>query len=383
MSGIERAFFIASALLVYLYLGYPALIRLWAKLRPREVRRRAIEPHVSVLLAVHDEADRIERRLENLVDLDYPKARIQILVGSDGSSDPTVALAETFGPRGVEVRAFAGRRGKASTLNDLALAARGEILVFADARQRFEPRAIRALVAPFADEAVGAVGGELRLDEDGADDAVGHGVSFYWRYETSIRRSESLVDSTVGASGALYAVRRHLFEPLPASTVLDDALIPLRVVRRGYRVVFEPEARAHDRPPRTAHEELTRKVRTIAGNVQLFTHEPWLLSPLHNRVWFQTVSHKLLRLASPVLLVAALASSAALAARPAFAAVAAAQLAFYLAAAIGALQRGGRRAPTIVSVPYAMCLLNWATAVALVRSLSRRPSSIWDRPRPF
>ena len=168
------------------------------------------------------------------------------------------------------MHAFAVRRGKAAVLNDVVPRASGAIVVLADARQRFEPDTVRALTRPFADPAVGAVSGELILTETPDGPTVGRGVGVYWRYEKLIRKSESRVDSTVGATGAIYAIRRELFEPIPEDTLLDDVLIPLRIVRRGYRVLFEPAARAWDRVAASAGEELARKVRTLAGNFQLF-----------------------------------------------------------------------------------------------------------------
>ena len=199
------------------------------------------------------------------------------------------------------MHAFAVRRGKAAVLNDVVPRASGAIVVLADARQRFEPDTVRALTRPFADPAVGAVSGELILTETLEGPAVGRGVGVYWRYEKLIRKSESRVDSTVGATGAIYAIRRELFEPIPEDTLLDDVLIPLRIVRRGYRVLFEPAARAWDRVAASAGEELARKVRTLAGNFQLFVREPWLLDPRRNRIWLATVSHKGLRLLGPLL----------------------------------------------------------------------------------
>ena len=149
---------------------------------------------------------------------------------------------------------------------------RGHIVVLADARQRFDSGALRALVADFADATVGAVSGELVIRARATERAstIGAGASFYWQYEKFIRRHESRANSTVGATGAVYAIRRELFERIPADTLLDDVLIPMRIVSRGYRVVFEPEARAYDVPASSPRQEFVRKVRTIAGTFQLF-----------------------------------------------------------------------------------------------------------------
>jgi cellulose synthase/poly-beta-1,6-N-acetylglucosamine synthase-like glycosyltransferase len=156
-------------------------------------------------------------------------------------------------------------------------------------------------VANLADETVGVVGGELHLEN--VESGFAQGVDAYWRYEKLIRLSESRSGSTIGVSGALYAMRRELFEPLPPGTVLDDVLIPMRVAATGRRVVFEPRALAWDKPSQRPAEEQKRKIRTLAGNYQLIQLAPWLLSPWRNPLWFRFVSHKLLRLLAPWLLV--------------------------------------------------------------------------------
>jgi glycosyltransferase involved in cell wall biosynthesis len=364
----------------YVYVGYPVLARVRAALAPAPTPASLPGPAgewpaVTVLVVAHNEAARVAARLENLLALDYPRDRVEIVLASDGSSDATVALARQYEPEGVTVTAFEERRGKSAVLNDLVPKSRGEIVVLADARQRFDAGALRALVAPFGDPRVGAVSGELML-EPRPDAPAGHGVGLYWRYEKLIRRSESRADSTVGATGAIYAIRRDLFEPIPADTILDDVLIPLRIVRRGFRVLFEPAARAWDEVA-SPEREYARKVRTLAGNFQMFWRERWLLDPRRNRLWLATVSHKGLRLGTPPLHAAALAG-AALAPGPLARAALAAQAAFYAAALVGRFRRHARRRSPLVSVPYVLCLLNWATVAGFARFVTGRQSAAWD-----
>jgi cellulose synthase/poly-beta-1,6-N-acetylglucosamine synthase-like glycosyltransferase len=230
--------------------------------------------------------------------------------------------------------------GKAAALNAAVARARYPILVFADARQRFAADAIRRLVSHFRDPEIGAVSGELILDCETAssDSSVAEGVGAYWKYEKWLRRGESTVGSTVGVTGAIYAMRSWLWQPLPADTLLDDVLGPMRVVMRGYRVTFDGLAHAFDTTAKTASAELGRKVRTLAGNFQLLAQEPRLLLPGLNPVWLQFMSHKVARLLVPYALVSLLLSSMALAPRSWFyAAACAAQLAFYALAAYGAV----------------------------------------------
>lgn len=377
---MEALFWISALLLVYSYVGYPALIAVWAAMAPDRVRRRPIRPFVTVIVAAHDEADGIGAKLENLLCADYPRDRLEILVGSDGSTDATVERAQAIDDGRIRVFAFAARRGKPAVLNALVPHTHGEILVLADVRQSIDPQAIGALVQPFADPRVGSVSAELVLAAGAGTSQAASGSGFYWRYEKFIRERESRVDSTVGATGALYAVRRSLIEPIPPDTLLDDVAIPLVVIRKGYRVVFESQARAYGRAPASGDEEFTRKVRTIAGNFQLLSRERWLLHPLRNRVWFQTVSHKAVRLLNAPLHLSLLTATLTLAADDAlYQGALGAQLLFYSAAATGwALQGRSTRLP-IFAVPYMVCLMAWATLVGAVRYFSGRQTVLWDR----
>jgi cellulose synthase/poly-beta-1,6-N-acetylglucosamine synthase-like glycosyltransferase len=388
---------LALFLLGYLYAGYPVVAWFRARVSPQPHFREPIAPVVTVVVVAYNEGKRIAGRIENLRALDYPETQLDIVIASDGSTDDTVARARAHVDSRVAVRAFPCRRGKAAVLNDVVSSARGEIVVLADARQRFEPDAVRALVSNLADPAVGAVSGELMLSS--GTTATGGGVGFYWRYEKFIRRHESRTDSTVGATGAIYAIRRALFEPIPADTILDDVLIPLRMVRRGYRVLFDATARAVDGPSATARQEFVRKARTTAGMFQLFCRERWLLNPFRNRLWFETLSHKGLRLAAPLLQAVVLACSIGLSDVPLYRLLLLAQCAFYGAALAGwalghrAASAESRapspesRAPSpelraplfFLSVPYAICLLNWATVVGFIRFTAGRQRATWEQ----
>jgi cellulose synthase/poly-beta-1,6-N-acetylglucosamine synthase-like glycosyltransferase len=370
-------FWVSLALLAYVYVGYALLMRVRATIHPNAVRSRLIEPHVSIIVCAHNEESRIGRRIENLLALDYPRAKVEILVGSDGSTDDTVAAAERYAPA-VRVYAFRERRGKPAVINALAEKARGEVLLFADARQRFAPDALRALVANFADPSVGAVSGELVL-VDRSGGATRRDIGFYWRYEKFIRMMESRSRSTVGATGAIYAIRRDQFSTIPDDTVLDDVVIPVRIARQGFRVVFEPRARAFDLVSATATEEFTRKARTIAGTFQLFALEPWLWDPRRNPLWFETMSHKTLRLLVPALHAALLVSTVATPEQAASQLALAGQAAFYAAALVGYAQRRARTRLAVFSVPYAVCLQGWATVVGFYRFVTGRQRVTWDR----
>jgi cellulose synthase/poly-beta-1,6-N-acetylglucosamine synthase-like glycosyltransferase len=375
-------FWTGLILVGYTLVGYAVAVRALAGIRPRPVRKRPVRPMVSVVVVAYNEGRRIATKIENLLALDYPPDRLEIVIASDGSTDDTVARARAYEPR-VRVAAFDARRGKPAVLNDVVPRVRGTIVVLADTRQRFDRGALAALVQGFADPAVGAVSGELMLLRHGEDEAaVGGGQAIYWDQEKKIRYHESVFDSTVGATGAIYAIRRDLFDPIPADTILDDVLVPMRIVRQGYRVIFEPEARAFDQHSTSARQEFVRKVRTIAGNFQLFAREPWLMNPLRNRIWAQTLSHKVLRLALPVMFAASLAANCWLLDAWFYRITLFGQVLMLVVAALTSVVPSLRKKIPGVVLPYTICFLCFATIVGFLRYVTGRQSVTWDRSTP-
>lgn len=380
MSTGHAIFWVSVALLVYTYLGYPALLWLWSALQPHMARSGNVPmPRITLVVVAYNEARRIGQRLENFLDLDYAWDRLDIIVASDGSTDGTADVARAYRSPFVRVIEFRTRRGKSAVLNDIVPQAKGDIVVLTDTRQRLESNALHALVDRFADPSVGAVGGELVLLNSARPSEIGEGVDFYWKYEKFMRRHESDVDSSIGVTGALYALRKPLFRRIPADTILDDVLIPMEIARQGYRVLFEPRARAYDWVTATGRDEFTRKLRTIAGNFQLFFERRWLLNPAQNRLWFQTVSHKVFRLLSPLWLVTALASNFTLIAAAPYRWMLGLQLIFYVAALFGHLARRARHKPILLSVPYAFCMLNLVTVMALIDLLNGHQQVTWEK----
>jgi poly-beta-1,6-N-acetyl-D-glucosamine synthase len=363
---MEILFWSAVLVIAYVYVGYPALLAAWAKLAPKPVRPAESLPTVSIVMAARNEGAVLARRLDNLLALDYPADRVQIIVVSDGSTDDTAKILAAYAGRVQSVLMQPG--GKAIALNVAVARARNEILVFADARQEFAPDALKALVRPFGDPAVGGVSGELVLDsEDGPSGSIiGAEVGRYWRYEKWLRRQESSVGSMLGATGAIYALRRRLWRSLRPNTILDDVMAPMQAVLAGTRIVFAEGARAYDRVAPAA-AEFRRKTRTLAGNYQILGLQPRLLLPGVNPVWLQYVSHKVGRLIVPWALVVLFASSGVLAAQHPFYAFAfVSQVVFYVLAAYGALLEG----PPIPRLSFTFVMMNWA-AVAGLLALTR------------
>jgi poly-beta-1,6-N-acetyl-D-glucosamine synthase len=371
-------FWLALLVVLYAYAGYPALIALLAWLRPgRPIGKASISPPVSVIVIARNEETALDEKLANCLALDYPADRLEVLVVSDGSEDRTAAIAAGFAPRGVRLLDLERAGGKAAALNRAVPQASGEVLLLTDARQRLDAGALRSLVAHFADPSVGAVSGELHLAPPTAPSASA-GVGAYWSFEKMVRRAESRFDSTVGVTGAIYALRKELFRPLDERTILDDVAIPMEVVLRGYRVLFEPGAAAWDRIPQDAAREYRRKVRTLAGNYQLVRLRPALLDPRRNRLLWQLVSHKLARLAVPWCLLVLLLTSAVLAPRgEPYRTALLGQLALYLLAGLATVFQRRGRAPRLLSMPYAFVLLNVAAGAALFGFLRGTESAAW------
>ncbi len=297
-------FLLSAAYVGYVLFGYPIVLAVLARWRSRPVRRGPYEPTVSALLPVHNGEPWIAAKLDSLLALDYPRDRLQIIVISDGSTDRTEEITIQYARYGVELMRLP-RGGKAQALNAAMKRASGEVLFLTDVRQPLEPESLRSLTSCLADPAVGAASGELVILEDNTQEKAN--VGLYWRYEKWIRKRLSQVDSVLGATGAIYVIRKNLARPMPPSTLLDDVYLPLMAFFSGYRVIFDESAIAYDRAT-VLDTEFRRKVRTLAGVYQIVRYFPQLIS-LQNRMWFHFISHKIGRLFLPYALIALAISS--------------------------------------------------------------------------
>jgi len=368
---MRYAFWISLGVIAYSYFGYPLVLWLLSKLNPRPISKGQVEPTVSIVIAVHNDAERLKAKITNLEQVEYPKEKVQIIVSSDGSTDSTNDVLKTI-PRIQSVTSEL-RQGKCVALNRALEFAKGEIVVFNDVRQRIEPGAFRKLLRNFADASVGSASGELMIPSSEGRSAD---VGLYWRYEKAIRKMESATGSVMGVTGAFYATRRELVSVFPAGLILDDVYSPLKVLQAGKRVVFEPEAIAWDEPTFTHAVEFRRKVRTLMGNYELLRYFPRVAVPVGS-IGFRFFSHKLLRLAVPWFLLIALISSAVLSSAPMFLGVFLLQLMFYVVGSISARKRAPFRLARLAGT---FCLLNAAAFVAFFAFLckSRDVSKAWQ-----
>jgi len=376
-------FWLSLALLVYIYAGYPLLLRLLGAGRRSATVTATELPSVSILIAAYNEADDIKATLSNKLALDYPRDRLEIIVVSDASTDGTDAIVESVAAVAdipVQLVRQEPRMGKTAGLNRIVPLAKGEILVFSDANSIYDMQALRHLVSCFADPAIGYVTGKMvYTNPDGA--LLGDGCSSYMKYENRLRQLETRLGSVVGVDGGIDAMRRSLYTPLAADQ-LPDFVQPLMVVEQGYRVVYAPDALLKEEALSDAVSEYPMRVRVALRALWALHDMRALLNPFRYGVFsLQLISHKLLRyLAFIPLLLAFLANILLLPAGPVYTLLFCAQLLFYFLAWLGYRWEGRGGSPRLLSLPYYFMLLNLASLHATWRYLKGEKQVIW-KPR--
>lgn len=376
-------FWCSIALLIYVYAGFAVIVILAGAILNRTVRKQAIEPTVSILIAAYNEEDSIKQRLENLFELDYPMSQLEIIVASDGSDDATENIVRSFANHGVRLLSLP-RRGKIQALNAAAAQATGDILIFSDANSMYEPQALRQLVANFADPKVGGVGGNTIYTEQNNSDSVSSGENLYWNYDKWLKEMESRTGSIVSAHGAIYAIRRELYQPLSDTAVTDDFAISTMVIEQGYRLVFEKNARAYEVAIPATEREFGRKVRMMTRGLRGVMLRKKLLNPFRHGFYSLVLfTHKLLRRLVSLALISLFVSSLLLMSHGAvYFAFALGQIVFYLLAGLGYLFRQqpiGRL--RLLYIPFFYCLANIAAIRALWNMIRGRQISRWQPHR--
>ncbi len=379
MSASLWLFAASLGLTFYIYAGYPALVALLARVRPRPVRRAPIRPAVTVIIPAFNEAAVIEAKIRNTWALDYPPDQLEVVIVSDGSTDETEAIVRRHvGPR-LRLLTQRPRAGKALALNRAAHVAANEILVFTDANIELRSDALARLVKSFADPEVGGVAGNKLYRPADTDDGTGRGEGSYWRFDSWQKLCESRAGNIFAADGALYAVRRDLYVPIQDPAQADDMAISVQIVLQGRRLVFEPEAVAYEDAPGDRFQEFGRKVR-------ITNHSMRALLNLRGKLWtsgfysVQLLSHKLLRHLSPVLLLTVLASSGILAlSHPLFQLALAGQLGLYGLGGFGLLLgRGTSHGSRLLVLPGYFLLVNAAALRGLAAVIRGRRLQVWN-----
>jgi poly-beta-1,6-N-acetyl-D-glucosamine synthase len=378
-TSVKAVFAAAVGLVAYAFAGYPALAAALARFRPRPVRADPhIEPRVSLIVVAHNEEAVIADRLRNCRELDYARERLELIVAADGSDDRTAEIARSFA--GVKVMHEPARRGKLHAMNRAAAAASGDVLVFSDANNSYAREALRELVAPFADCAVGVVSGRKAID-DGTGRALDQAEGLYWRYESRLKEWESRSGSVTAVAGEIIAFRREAYPQVPAGTIVDDFAQAMLAAAAGWRVVYAPAALSLEVASATIGDEATRRARIVSGRGQALARFLPLVARRNPRLAFQVVSHKGLRPLVPWALMAAGVSSAAARQRLWGRAALTAQCAFYAAATAGLVsERSGRRS-RLLYLPYWFCRMNVATLAGVADLARGRHDAVWVRVR--
>lgn len=370
-------FWLAFGVMVYVYGGYPILLWVASRVMGRRVRTEHREPTVSIIISAYNEARHLAAKLENTLDLDYPPGRLEILVGSDGSSDDTVAIAQRYGHRGVQCLRFPVNRGKTAVQNDCARLAGGDILVFMDAASMCNREAVRELVAPFADGRVGVVAGRVMYG-DGKGGLVERAQGLYWRYEQAIKRWESDCGALVGVDGPLYAIRAGLFPAVPAE-MMSDFLVPLKVRQAGHLAVLAPGAIAVEEPTRSPKHEFQTRRRLVLRGFRVLASNPDLLNPLRSGLLaWQIWSRKLLRwLVGVMFLAATLAALYLFFEQPVYRVVATVCIITIPLAAGASWLEGWKVLPRPFLFPFYFALVNGAALFGLMDFLRGRQVVSW------
>ncbi len=377
-------FWVAVFLIIYTYIGFPLGIVLRGLLwgRPYKHEELANPPSVSIVISAYNESKSIAAKLDNILSMEYPRDCLEVVIASDGSTDGTDAIVERYKEHGVKLLSLP-RVGKAAALNAAVSASSGEILVFSDANSMYKADAIRELVRPFGDPIVGGVAGNQVYKTEVSGGSSGDGERAYWNFDRMLKKFQGQSGNTLAATGAIYAIRRSLFQPIPDG-VSDDLVTSTGVIVQRYRLVFAPDAIAYEPVAATSQVEFGRKVRVIVRSWKALIFRRELLNPFRYKFYaIQLFSHKVLRylvvfpllmlfLASPFLwktgLIYQLATIA--------------QVAFYSFALLGLLFNGTRFArKKIFTIPFYFCMVNTASLVAVINVLRGHQIKHWEPQR--
>lgn len=378
---MEYLFLVTAGLLVHTYLVYPfslPVLSLFFSLRRKQGNPNKFK--VTMVIAAHNEEKVIEEKIRNCFDLEFPRKNLEILIGSDASTDKTNSIVSKYAPD-VKLFAFNQRGGKASVLNQLVPRAQGDILVFCDANTMLLRNALQKLLAHFEDPSVGCVCGRLILHDSGHS-ALGIGESIYWNLESEIKKLEGKLGIVIGANGGIYAIRRELFERIPVDkTVMDDFFVTTRVLKAGKAAIYEPQAIGSEETSLETYGEFHRKVRISQANFNLLSKYAPLLNPVRGLVAYGFFSHKFLRWIAPVMMMVLLVSNAVLLGHgaPFFYATFAAQVLLYSFAALGYARNGKTRKSKLLLIPFYFVSMNLALLIGMFRAMFKSEGGMWRR----
>jgi len=381
MIFFQTIFWTCFFLILYVYFLYPLAAYVLSLFFRKELSRDEAgeyQPHVSFIMAAYNEEEHIEAKIKNCLSLDYPRNKLEIIIGSDGSTDKTNEIAEKYSKEdNISFFSYSRRRGKMAVINDGVGHARGEILVFSDIYESFERDAIRKLVRNFVDPTIGAVTGNHISNSSTTE--IGKATLLYWRYQRWLQSIESRLETILSCDGTIYACRRELFVPPPTGTINDDKAVPLGVIRQGYRVVFESEAIARGDLISEPGPFFNQKVRGQSGMYQLFGLFRDMFLPKKPLLWFIFLSHGVGPVIAPWLLLVLLLSNFALYSINPYSLILVLQLLFYLSSLIGAVCDHLKVRIPLVHLPYFFVISNTASLVGFWAYIFKLQKATWRK----
>ncbi len=363
-------------LIIYVYLGYPILLVLLSFICGKAIKKKEIYPYVTLLIAAYNEERVIREKIENSLQIDYPRGKIEIVVVSDGSEDRTDEIIKEYSSQGVVLKRFGERMGKIGALNRVMQEIKSEVVVFSDANTMYQAEAIKKLVRNLADPLVGAVTGDVRLESERV--AFGKGEKAYWQYERWIQKKESKIGSIIGVDGAMYAIRRELYVPPSDNIILDDFVISMNIVACGHRVVFEPEAVAFEETSPTWRDEFRRRHRITAGGYQALWQGEGVPSFSNILLLFEYISHRLLRWLLPFFLITLFISNWFILDMLSFKIFLWCQIGFYILSLVGLVTNTRMR---LFSIPFYFCMVNLGALIGFFKWLTKSQQVMWKKER--
>lgn len=370
-------FFISIFFLIYIYVIYPVLIYLLSRLRNNRVGPdENFLPGVSLIIAAYNEEDVIEEKVLNSLSLDYPKEKLEIIVASDGSEDKTNSIVEKYHDRGVVLNRVYPRGGKARALNLTFPKAKHEVLVLSDANTMYQPNSIRELVKFMKDSTVGGVTGDVMILNDKPE--FGESEGAYYIYERFLQQCESNFSSIIGVDGAMYSVKKEALLPPSNGMILDDFVISMNIIKMGYRVLYNPEAKAFENAIPSISQEIRRRIRITAGAVQALIKKEGLPEFHQIEEWFMYLSHKLFRWLSPLFLILLFISNIFLLQNLSWKIILGMQIVFYMFAGVGWIL-SKNKTNKIFKIPFYFCMVNYAALVGLFKGMMKLQRSTWDK----
>ncbi|MFA5014855.1 MAG: glycosyltransferase family 2 protein [Actinomycetota bacterium] len=376
---IQIIFGVSFFLIAHTYIFYPLFLLVLGRKRRKTIIVNDCDlPTASLIISAYNEEEVIREKIENSLAIDYPRGKLKIIIVSDGSTDETNRIAREYAKVGIFLNDFPERLGKPKTLNKTILQERTTLIILSDANTIYEPDAIKKLVRNFVDPRIACVCGELKFKGDRKTEVAGL-ENFYWRFEQFLKKREGERGALLGANGGIYAFHRELFEPLPPNSIVDDFIIPLKMLEKGYKIVYEPEAVGYEKTTNAISQEMERRIRIGAGDFQVLFLTQKMLNPNIGFASFAFISHKLLRWLTPFFLILLFISNAILAVGPVWNLVFFLQCLFYLLALFGFLFYTFGLRLRLFGIPYYFSAMNLALLLGFIRFCSGAQSVTWEK----